>query len=462
MISNKVQLIVYPNSLGSAIPELHHILSTYFSKAVSGVHLLPFYPSSADRGFAPLNYDVDPEFGEWADVDRLGEDFELVIDFMLNHVSRQSTQFQDYIEKGQDSEYADMFLSFNKLGITKESEVLKQVYTRKPKLPYQTLERPDGSLERVWNTFNLEQIDVDWDSPTTHDVMGKYLRVLTSKNIKMIRLDAVAYTTVVLGTKCFFEEPFIWDILNWCYQNTTVELLPEVHEHYTYQEKLSDQGYWCYDFALPMLVLHSLYTGRAQELKGWLSVCPRKQITTLDTHDGIGVVDVKGLLSDEQIDHTLDILNQVGSNVKKVYSGPDYQNLDIYQVNATYYSALGEDDDSYLAARTIQFFCPGVPQVYYVGMLAGRNDIKLVEETKLGRNINRHNYTIDEIETEIQRPVVKRLLELMELRNTHPAFNGDFTLMESADDELIMRWTNCAHCITAFINLNTNKVEIKA
>jgi len=99
-----------------------------------------------------------------------------------------------------------------------------------------------------------------------------------------------------------------------------------------------------------------------------------------------------------------------GANTRKIFSGPEYQNLDIYQVNCTYYDALECNDDSYMTARTIQLFAPGIPQVYYVGLLAGRNDFKLVEHTKNGRDINRHNYTLDEIATDIQKPVVRRLL----------------------------------------------------
>jgi sucrose phosphorylase len=121
-LKNEVQLIVYPDSLGGDLVELHYVLRRYFSRAVGGVHLLPFYPSSADRGFAPLTYDeVDPVFGTWRDIDLIGREFDLIIDFMVNHISRQSVYFQDYFEKGPGLRVADMFLSFNKLSPTGES-----------------------------------------------------------------------------------------------------------------------------------------------------------------------------------------------------------------------------------------------------------------------------------------------------------------------------------------------------
>ena len=147
-------------------------------------------------------------------------------------------------------------------------------------------------------------------------------------------------------------------------------------------------------------------------------------------------MDVKDLLPDEEIERTKEDIFRYGANVKKIYNTAAYNNLDIYQVNCSYYSALGDDDDAYLLARAVQFFAPGIPQVYYVGLLAGRNDLKLLEETKVGRNINRHYYTKDEVAEEVKRPVVKGLLELMEFRNTHPAFGGSFALLDCGEHEI--------------------------
>ena len=466
-IQNKVQLITYPDSLGINLLELHYVLRRYLRKAVGGIHLLPFYPSSADRGFAPLTYtEVNPVFGTWADIECIGSEFDLIIDFMVNHISRQSVYFQDYSEKGIDSEYADMFLSFNKLSPTGEisEEDLAKVYTRKPRPPYTMVERSDGSREKVWSTFDYEQIDLDLNATKTKEVLRNFLIYLARTSAKMIRMDAFAYSTVRVGTNCFFLEPDVWELLEWLNEYLTpfeTVMLPEVHEHYRYHQKIAAKGYWTYDFALPMLVLHTLYNHSSDRLKQWFAICPRKQLTTLDTHDGIGVVDVFDLLTEDEIERTLKGLDEKGSNTRKIYSGPEYQNLDTYQVNCTYYSALECDDDSYLAARTIQFFAPGIPQVYYVGLLAGKNDIDLVEFTKNGRDINRHNYTLDEIAIEIKKPVVQRLLRLMEFRNTYPAFGGTFVIEDAPDDQLVLSWLDNPYRTTARIDLNTYHAEIE-
>ncbi|MBN2704274.1 MAG: sucrose phosphorylase [Pontiellaceae bacterium] len=461
-LQNKVQLITYPDSLGGNLLTLHYVLRKYLPEIIGGVHILPFYPSSADRGFAPITHDqVDPQFGSWHDLEKIGEDFDLVIDFMVNHISRQSHYFQDYLERGEHSEYADMFLGFQKFGPEGISdEDLAKVYTRKPRPPYLEIQRPDGSSERVWCTFDYEQIDLDWNSPLTRAFMRNSLIRLGRTPAKMIRLDAFAYTSVEIGTDCFFREPAVWELLEWlkdCVAPFGADVLPEVHEEHTYQLKLADKGYWCYDFALPMLVLHSLLHHTGKRLRDWLKICPHKQFTTLDTHDGIGIVDVAGLMSQDEIDATMEELFEKGSNAKRIYSGPEYQNLDVYQINCTYYSALNHNDDAYLAARAIQFFTPGIPQVYYVGWLAGENDMELVEHTRNGRDINRHNYSVEEIEHQVQRPVVQRLMKLMAFRSKHPAFNGKFSMLDAQDNELELQWENGVHAARVQINLTTYK-----
>jgi len=465
-LQNKVQLITYPDSLGSNLVELHYVLRRYFPRAIGGLHLLPFYPSSADRGFSPLTYtEVDPVFGTWDDINMIGRDFDLIIDFMVNHISRQSIFFQDYVEKGSESEYADMFLPFSKLSPNGNisQEDLAKVYTRKPRPPFALVERADGSQERVWCTFDYEQIDVDVTSPKTKEVYRNFLIHLARTQAKMIRMDAFAYTTIKIGTNCFFLEPEVWELLSWLKNYVEpfgVEILPEVHEHHSFHQKIADHGYWTYDFALPMLVLHTLYHHTSKRLKEWLDICPRQQITTLDTHDGLGVVDVAGLMTEDEIESTISGLYEKGANARKIYSGPEYQNLDTYQVNCTYYSALENNDVSYLAARTIQFFAPGIPQVYYVGLLAGENDIKLVERTKNGRDINRHPYSLDEIAQEVKKPVVLRLLQLMEFRSTYPAFKGQFSIEDGPDDQIRLAWSLPPYVAKTHIDLKSYKSTI--
>ncbi len=445
-LKNRCQLITYPDSFGRSLAELAAAAERHLQGVVGGIHVLPFYPSSADRGFAPLTYyEVDPAFGTWEDVRSLASRYSLTVDFMLNHISRQSEYFVDFLRRKDNSPYADLFIRYDRFwptGRPTEAD-LQAIYTRKPRPPYVDVTFQDGTAEKIWCTFDYEQIDINLETETTRKLIANFLTFLCDQGAAVIRLDAFAYAAKKAGTNCFFIEPEIWEYLEFVRNITAprgVEILPEVHEHYTMQLKLAEHGYWVYDFALPMLVLQALYDGDGSNLKHWLRICPRKQITTLDTHDGIGVVDVIDLMPRDDLERTKENLYKVGANVKKIYNTGKYNNLDVYQLNCTYYSALGDDDDSYLLARAIQFFTPGIPQVYYVGLLAGQNDVRLVEETKIGRNINRHNFTLEEVDREAQRPVVRELFRLMRLRNSCRAFNGSFTLHETGPHILRISW----------------------
>lgn len=462
---NQIMLITYPDSMGKNLTELHEALSTYFDGAFGSVHLLPFFPSSADRGFAPIRYDrVEQAFGTYEDIRALADKYPLMFDFMVNHISAHSEYYLDFQKKKEASLYKNMFIRYKdfwKNGEPTEEQV-DMIYKRKPRAPYVTLTFSDQTTEKIWCTFGDEQIDLAVDKEETTQFIRGTFAMMKENGASIIRLDAFAYAVKKPDTNCFFVEPEIWELLYRIQDIASeygLEILPEIHEHYSIQMKLADKGFMVYDFALPMLLLHSLYTHNGKRLKEWLDICPRNQMTTLDTHDGIGVVDVHDLLTPEEIDETKELLYRHGANVKKIYSSEAYNNLDIYQINCTYYSALGNNDKAYLLARAIQFFAPGIPQVYYVGALAGANDIALLEQTKEGRNINRHYYTLDEIKNETKRPVVKQLLDLMRLRNTHPAFDGTCSC-SCNDDKLTITREHEGARLTLHADLTNYQFEI--
>lgn len=460
-ITNKVMLITYPDSLGKNIEELRDVLNNDLKGAVGGIHLLPFFPSTGDRGFAPTDYTkVDPKFGDWSDVEKLGQEYYLMFDFMINHISRHSKYYEDFQQKKDESKYADLFLSWDKFwpkGRPTKADV-DLIYKRKDKAPYQEITFADGSKEKLWNTFGPEQIDLDVRKKVTQEFIKQTLNQLIEHGADIIRLDAFAYAVKKLDTNDFFVEPEIWDLLAQVRDDIAAKgamILPEIHEHYSMPFKIAKHGYFIYDFALPMVTLYSLYSGKSERLAHWLKMCPMKQFTTLDTHDGIGVVDARDILTPEEVKYTSQELYKVGANVKKKYSSAEYHNLDIYQINTTFYSALGDDDKKYFMARLLQVFAPGIPQIYYVGMLAGKNDIKLLEETKEGRNINRHYYTREEVAEEVKRPVVASLLKLFTFRNTEAAFDLEGNIEVETPSENEIR-------IVRMNKDQTHKAELKA
>ncbi|GKU23452.1 sucrose phosphorylase [Clostridium folliculivorans] len=473
-VKNKVQLITYPDSLGGDLKKLNYVLLKYFSDIFKGgVHILPPFPSSGDRGFAPLTYlEIDPSFGTWNDVKAIGANFDVLLDLMVNHISRQSEYFKDFIKNGRRSQYSDFFITVDKLwpeGRTVQEDIDK-MFLRRP-LPYSTFKIEEtGEEEKVWTTFGKtdpsEQIDLDINSEGVKELFTTFFENFSRNSVKIVRLDAVGYVIKKLGTSCFFVEPEIYEFLEWIKKladSFDIELLPEVHAHYSIQYKLAERGYWIYDFILPYKILDTLVNKSSQRLYEYLKNRPSNQFTMLDCHDGIPVKpDLDDLIDTDEARKLVDVCLERGSNLSLILSGEhkSKDGFDVHQIRGSYYSVLNCDDDAYIAARAIQFFTPGIPQVYYVGLLAGKNDLEAVRKTGEGREINRHNFSIEEIEEAYRKNVVQRLLKLIRFRNEYAAFDGEFKVVDSARDQICLSWNKEDKYCTLNIDLNTYKAII--
>jgi sucrose phosphorylase len=317
----------------------------------------------------------------------------------------------------------------------------------------------------LWTTFTAKQVDIDVGHPQGAAYLSSILKTLADSGIRMVRLDAVGYAIKKAGDSCFMmPETFAFiDAFAAEARSLGIEVLVEIHSYYRKQIDIAARVDWVYDFALPPLVLHGLMTGRAQALRDWIAVRPTNALTVLDTHDGIGIIDIgadsadragsPGLVPPEELDRLVEWMHDNSGGQSRQATGAAASNLDLYQVNCTFYDALGRDDAAYLAARAIQFFLPGVPQVYYVGLLAGENDMALLARSGVGRDINRHHYSREDIRSQLQRPVVQDLLALIRLRNTHPAFNGQFSAPAGAANELNLRWQLGEHVAELRVDL---------
>lgn len=473
-VKNKVQLITYADSLGGDLKVLNGVLSKYFSDICSGgVHILPPFPSSGDRGFAPLTYlEIEPKFGTWEDISSIGENFDVLVDLMVNHISRKSEYFQDFLKQGRESKYADYFITLDKVWKNGEpvKEDIDKIFLRRER-PYSTFKIEEtGEEEKVWTTFGKtdpsEQIDLDINSEKVKNLLKEFFVNFSKHGIKIVRLDAVGYVIKKLGTSCFFVEPDIYEFLDWIMElakSLGIELLPEVHSQYETQYKLAEHGFWIYDFILPYTVLDTLINKSSERLCEYLKNRPKNQFTTLDCHDGIPVKpDMDDLIDSKSAKKVVDLCVERGATLSRILTEEykDKDGFDVHQIQCSYYSALNCDDDAYLAARAIQFFTPGVPQVYYVGLLAGENDIERAKITGERREINRHNFSLEEIEQSLQKEVVKRLLTLIRFRNEYDAFNGDFEVIAAPKDEVRLAWSKGDKKCSLFIDLKTNKTVI--
>ena len=456
-IKNGVQLIAYVDRFSAGgIAELRALIEGPLTGLFSGAHLLPFfYPfDGADAGFDPIDHlRIDPRLGNWEDVRKLGDVVELTADLIVNHVSSQSPQFEDFAAKGDSSNFAELFLTFDRVFPSGASEgQLLRIYRPRPGLPFTVLRMKNGEQRLFWTTFTPQQIDIDVESPQGSSYVRAILEQFQKSGVRVIRLDAVGYAIKRAGTSCFMiPETFQYiSELTAVAHDLGMEILVEIHSYYRDQIEIARRVDRVYDFALPPLILHTFFQKDVRALKSWLAISPRNAVTVLDTHDGIGVIDVgsdardatnrPGLLEPSAIDRLVERIHERSQGQSRQATGAAASNLDLYQVNCTFYDALGRRDDEYLLARAIQFFAPGIPQVYYVGLLAGTNDMELLARTRVGRDINRHYYSAAEIRSEMGRRVVERLMELIRFRNEHAAFSGDFYLPDCDDASLVMEW----------------------
>ncbi len=457
-MKNKIQLITYADRFGGEnLRDLHSLLTNpQLQGLFGGMHILPFFfpIDGADAGFDPIDHTlVDPKLGDWRDVSMLAERFDIMADVIVNHMSSDSVQFKDFSLHGRASSFNGLFLTFDAVfpeGATERD--LLNIYRPRPGLPFTVVTLLNGERRLLWTTFTSKQVDINVESPQAQAYLQGILEQLAKSGVKMVRLDAVGYAVKLPGASCFMmPETFGFiDAFAALAARAGLEVLVEVHSYYRRQIEIAKRVDWVYDFALPPLVLHALFTGDAAPLVRWIEVRPQNALTVLDTHDGIGIIDVgadaedraghPGLLSSTDIDRLVETIHVNSDGQSRQATGAAASNLDLYQVNCTFYDALGGDDKAYLIARAVQFFLPGVPQVYYVGLLAGRNDIDLLQQTRVGRDINRHRYTRAEVERELEREVVQDLLRLIRLRNTHPAFSGRFELLDQEHGRLALCW----------------------
>ncbi|REE83000.1 sucrose phosphorylase [Lutibacter oceani] len=473
-MKNKIQLITYVDRLGcKSIQDLNSLFKNEFKGLFGGLHILPFYYpiDGEDAGFDPIDHNlIDPRLGDWNDLNELSKEVDIMADLIVNHVSAKSVQFQDYLQKGKESKYASLFLTYDTVFPNGATEAdLLTIYRPRPNLPFTMVKLNDGSTKLIWTTFTSNQIDIDVKSDIGIQYLEGILDTFQKGGVKMIRLDAAGYAIKQQGTSCFMiDETYEFiDKLTEKAKAKGIEVLVEIHSYYKTQIEIAKRVDYVYDFALPVLVLDTLFNKNASSLKKWLEVSPKNALTVLDTHDGIGIVDVAaegnkpGLIEGTVLSKIVDQIhvNSKGNSLKA--TGAAASNLDLYQVNCTYFDALGRDENAYLMARAIQFFVPGIPQVYYVGLFAGENDMELLEKTNVGRDINRHYFTKNEINEHLKRPLINDLAELMFLRNNHKAFNGDFNLIETEENKLNIKWVNDRHIAELFIDLTSMKMETK-
>ena len=544
-------LNAYPDSMGGTLDDIAAFLQKPEMKDVfSSCYVLPsLFHTDLDRGFSVIDYSLNKMLASREALDKLeGLGIDLKLDFILNHASVLSKQFQDIIKNGDKSEYRDFFIDWNKFWegcgemtedgyIQPDQNYIKDMFFRKPGLPILMVRFPDGRDVPYWNTFYQEvtyrtvdaqdlmqaaglqytesvmlaevlntqtkegkkpaeiltadenaevtrfmsdeekkkvvdymeagrrylgQMDLNIKSPLVWEFYDNTLKTLAGYGAKIVRLDAFAYAPKEPGEKNFLDEPGTWDLLEKVREladKYNLTLLPEIHASYGEKnyEQIAEKGYMTYDFFLPGLIIDALESGDGKHLSDWAKELIEKDIHTvnmLGCHDGIPLLDLKGLLSEERIQNLIDTIVGRGGYVKDLHG----QKNMYYQVNATYYSALGEEDAKMLLARALQLFMPGKPQIWYLDLFAGKNDHEAVKRAGAGghKEINRTNLTTEQMEEALKKPVVARQLELLRFRGTCPAFAKESKIIvNSNDNHMEFIWENAGYQAKLTADLKT-------
>ncbi len=540
-MKNNPMLNAYPDSIGENLGDIVEFLSKPELKDVFGsFYILPsVFNTDLDRGFSVVDYNLSDEFAKAEDLEKLQNlGIDLKLDFILNHASVLSPQFQDLIKNGENSKYKDFFINWNEFWkdngeMTSEGyikpydEHLKKMFFRKAGLPILMVRMPDGKDVPYWNTFYqkvsykkptvqelmkiagiqygtalklheivingldndikpseidfkqfdkyktvvcewlegqreyLGQMDLNIKSDLVWEFYDNTLKQLSEYGASIVRLDAFAYAPKGVGEKNFLNDS-TWDVLekvNSLAKKYNLELLPEIHASYgeKIHEKVANEGYMTYDFFLPGLLIDAFESKNCEHLKQWAEDIITKKlkvVNMLGCHDGIPLLDLKGLIPDEKIQSLIDTVVSRGGRVKDLHGAKNVY----YQVNATYYSALGEDDKKMLLARAIQLFMPAKPQIWYLDLFCGKNDYEAVKRAgKDGhKEINRTNLTKQQIEDGLRNPVVQKQLELLKLRYTHPAFAFDSNVEFTGEgSKFTIKWTKDDNTIQLDCDLNT-------
>ncbi len=326
----------------------------------------------------------------------------------------------------------------------------------------------------------LGQMDVNATSPLVWDFYEETLKKLNGYGCNILRLDAFAYLHKQVGESNFFNKPGTWEYLErikHIAQKNDLILLPEIHAEYGLHlhDEVANEGYYIYDFFLPGLTIHTIENKTSKALLSWAKEIVAKGYKTvnmLGCHDGIPVLDLKGkevngvynkgLLEDAEIESIMNKIMERGGRVKNLYD-PSGKKISYYQINATFFSALGEEEQKLLLARVIQMFMPGIPQVWYLDIFAGKNNYEAADNGGSAghKEINRTTLSMLDIERGLETEVVKKQLEIIRLRNTSNAFLGQIVINDTVDEIIDIKWVNGDAVVHLKANLQTTGFTIQ-
>ncbi|MBA7569310.1 sugar phosphorylase [Candidatus Atribacteria bacterium 1244-E10-H5-B2] len=410
-----VVLITYGDNIQASnknlLQSLFKFSDEYLNRAINIIHILPFYPYSSDDGFSVIDYKkVNPALGDWKDIEDISQKFNLMFDLVANHISSESIWFKEYL-KG-NPKYDDYFISVDK-------DIDLSSVTRARTHPLLTKFKRKGEDIYLWTTYSTDQIDINFANENVLLEIIDVILFYASKRARVIRLDAIGHIWKKLGTTCINlkETHYIIQLIRTILDEIFPDTLLLTQANVPHKENISyfGNGYnevqLVYQFALPLLVLHTFYTGDASRLLEWASRLKNVSDKTtffnvLATHDGLGVVPVKAILTDKEITDIADNIKERGGFVS--YKTAKDGSKKPYEMNITYYSAIADSKNSeelnikkFIASQAIILSLLGVPGIYIHSLFGTENYLEGVEKTGKKRTINRKKFQYDKLKKDL-------------------------------------------------------------
>ena len=461
-----VVLITYGDNIQAInknpLQSLFKFADEYLKQAINIIHILPFYPYSSGDGFSVIDYKkVNPALGDWKDIEDIGQKFNLMFDLVANHISTESIWFKEYL-KG-NPKYDNYFISVDK--DTDLSSV-----TRARTHPLLTKFKRKGEDIYLWTTYSPDQIDINFANENVLLEIIDVILFYASKRARVIRMDAFGHIWKKLGTSCInlkethYIIQLVRAILNEAFPDTLLLTQTNVphKENISYFGAGYNEVQLVYQFALPLLVLHTFYTGDASRLLEWASGIKNVSdktafLNVLATHDGLGVVPVKAILTDREI-------TDIANNIKKRGGFISYKILgngskEPYEMNTTYYSAVADSKNSeelnikkFIASQAIILSLLGIPGIYIHSLFGTENYLEGVEKTGQKRTINRKKFQYDKLKEDLvnsdsrEHKIFTEFMKLIHKRKSEKAFHpngkqevlflkkGIFSLLRTSPD----------------------------
>lgn len=449
------------------------------NKCISAVHLLPCFPYSSDDGFSVIDYyNIDPELGNWEDIDQLGEQFDLMFDAVVNHISKKSEWFQQFL--AGKPEYSGYF-------IESDPEADYSMVVRPRALPLHHPFTKKGEEVYIWTTFSEDQIDLNYANYKVFLHILDVLLFYVSKGSRFIRLDAIAFLWKEPGTSCIHLEQT--HLVIQAYRRVLEELAPHAviitetnvphNENVSYFGNGKNEAHMVYNFTLPPLLAYSIHQQDVKILTNWARSLklPGDKVCFFNftaSHDGVGVRPLQGIISQDEIAELGEIVLRHGGFVS--YKANEDGSQSPYELNCNYMDLITDPHWSedlrvrrFLLTQSVMLTMPGIPGIYYHSLLGSENDREAAIESGINRRINRKKLELSELRDSLSRKgslrnrIFERYSQMLEVRGNEAVFNPFGTAEYSCEDEVfIIRRERGESVVFAIHNFSDKEVGISS